>query len=384
MNLLIIPSWYPSKGLPGNGIFFREQAIALSKAGHQVTVIDVSFHGRKDIFNSKIFRLTYQNDEGVHEYSLKTPSFYILSRFLSIHLFIFKTLLFFVFKKLSKKGYKFDVIHAHSFCPAGYCASKLSEKYGIPLVVTEHSSGLIQAIPKKRERQLLIHTVGHCNKFVSVSETLQKNIEAYTGISDNLQVVPNMFSSIFSYSNIKKTSNDFVFFSVGFLIDRKRFAFTISCFNKAFKDYTNVKLRIAGGGELHNALQKQIDENNLSEKVQLLGGLNREQIKTELDNCNAFVLASAAETFGVVYIEAMACGKPVIATRNGGANDIVNETNGILIDVDNEEQLIKAFQDMYQNVNKFDSKQIAADCCAKYSEEAVVKQLTKIYEAIKK
>ena len=383
MNLLIIPSWYPSKRSPINGIFFREQAVALSRGGHNVTLIDVSLHGRKDWFNSKNFRLTYQNDEGVHVYSLKIPSF-ALTRFLPAHLFIFKFLLFFVFLKLIKKGQKFDVIHAHSFCPAGYCASKLSEKYNIPLVVTEHFSGLIHAIPKKKESQLLTYTVSHCYKFICVSETLLKNVEKFTNISDNLLVVPNIVSSLFSYSDIKRTDNDFVFFSIGFLIDRKRFALTISCFNQAFKDCPNVKLRIAGSGELYGTLQKQIDENNLTEKVQLLGQLKREQIKAELDNCDAFVLASAAETFGVVYIEAMACGKPVIATRNGGANDIVNETNGILIDIDNEEQLIKAFQEMYQNADKFNNRQISDNCYAKYSEKNIVEQLTKIYEEIKK
>ena len=81
MNVLIIPSWYPSKGMPINGIFFQDQAIALAKYGHKVTLIDVSFHGRNDTFNPMNFRLNHKADNGVQVYSLKIPSFYILSRF---------------------------------------------------------------------------------------------------------------------------------------------------------------------------------------------------------------------------------------------------------------------------------------------------------------
>ncbi|MCL2682901.1 MAG: glycosyltransferase [Bacteroidales bacterium] len=383
MNLLIVPSWYPSKGKPGNGIFFKEQAIALSKAGYQVTVIDVSFHGREDIFNSKNFQLTYKNDVGVHVYALKIPSFFVLSRFLSIHVFMFKSLLFFIFKKLIKKGCKFDAIHAHSFYPAGYCASKLSEKYNIPLVVTEHSSGILKTTLKTKERQLLEYTVNHCNSFICVSEALKQSLNAQVQTKKEIIVVPNLFSSDFSYHDIERNEDEFVFLSVGNLNNGKRHAFTISCFKDAFKINPKIKLRIAGNGELEATLKKQIVENNLTENVQLLGHLNREQLKIELNNCNAFVLASAFETFGIVYIEAMASGKPVIATRNGGANDIVNKTNGVLVDVDNSEQLIKAFQYMYENVAKFDHKQIAIDCYVKYSQEAVVKQLSKVYEDVK-
>jgi len=382
MNLLIIPSWYSSKNAPLNGIFFKELAVALSRRGHNVTLIDVSFHGRHDLFNLNNFHLTYQNDEGVHVYALKMPSFYLLSRISFIQIAIFKMLLFFVFRKLSKKENKFDIIHAHSFYPAGYCACKLSEQYKIPLVVTEHSSGVLNKIYKGEKLHLLKYTVNHCNKFICVSSALKQSICSQIKTNKKLIVIPNMYSSIFSYSNFRKKNNEFVFFSIGSFINSKRHILTVSCFDKAFKDKSNVKLRIAGSGELYGILHKQIHENNLSEKIQLLGLLNRKQIKNELDNCDSFILASAYETFGIVYIEAMACGKPVITARNGGANDIINETNGILVDVDNKEQLVKAFQYMYQNADKYDSKKIAADCYAKYSEDAVVKQLSDIYKEI--
>jgi glycosyltransferase involved in cell wall biosynthesis len=383
MEILIIPSWYPSRGAPVNGIFFKEQAIALARNGHNVTVIDVTLHGRKDIFNPTNFRLVHENIEGVHTYSFRIPSFFILSRIQPLFIWIYKLLLFFVFRKLCRKGLKFDILHAHSFYPAGFSACSISTKYNIPVVITEHNSDVLIRKLSEYQRKLLIATVKNSDKFICVSESLLQSVREQTKMASKLMVVPNIVSSVFTYSDEKKTENrGFLFLSVGFLNEGKRHGFVISCFGEVFAGIRDVKLQIAGGGELYASLQHQIKNSGLTEQIQLLGSLSRTQLSVKIKESNAFVLASAFETFGVVYIEAMACGKPVIATRNGGANDIVNDTNGILIDVDNREQLVAAFRYMYHNAHKYDSQQIAADCRAKYSETAVVGRLSEVYQQI--
>jgi glycosyltransferase involved in cell wall biosynthesis len=383
MKVLIIPSWYPSRGAPINGIFFKEQAVALAGSGHEVTVIDVTFHGRKDIFNATNFRLIYENVDGVHTYSFRMPSFFILSRIQPLYVWIYKLLLFFVFRKLYRKGLKFDILHAHSFYPAGYGACELSKKYGIPLVVTEHSSGLLKSNRRLPgyQQNLLRKTAENSSAFICVSESLLQCINEQTKIAHKLFVVPNMVSSNFTCSKEEEVE-DFLFLSVGSLIKGKRHGFVVSCFEEAFAGMCNVRLQIAGDGKLHSSLQHQIANRGLSKQIQLLGNLSRAQLAIKFSACKAFILASAFETFGVVYIEAMACGKPVIAARNGGANGIVNETNGILIDVDNREQLVEAFRYMYHNAHKYNGQQIAADCRAKYSEEAVTREISEIYRQI--
>jgi glycosyltransferase involved in cell wall biosynthesis len=384
MRILIIPSWYPSKGAPVNGVFFKEQAIALAKHGHDVAVIDVTFHGRKDIFNATNFRLIDENVDGVHTYSFRIPSFFILSRIQPLFIWIYKLLLFFVFRKLCRKGLKFDVLHAHSFYPAGFSACSLSKKYNIPVVITEHSSAVIMRQLSGYQQKLLAKTVKNSNVFICVSESLLQSVKEQTKIEHNkLITVPNIVTSAFTYSKEKHVKNqDFLFLSVGFFSEGKRHSFLISCFEEAFTGRRDVKLQIAGDGEQYASLQHQIKKGGLTEQIRLLGNLGRTQLALKYEECNAFVLASAFETFGVVYIEAMACGKPVIATRNGGANNIVNDTNGILIDVDNREQLIEAFRYMYHNAHKYNSEQIAADCRAKYSEAAVAGKLSEVYRQV--
>ena len=96
----------------------------------------------------------------------------------------------------------------------------------------------------------------------------------------------------------------------------------------------------------------------------------------------AFVLPSDFETFGVVYIEALASGTPVIATRNGGAECIVTEGNGILTDVGDEEALFSAMLSLYKEYDKYDTESISKKCIDVYGEEIVGEKISALYERI--
>ena len=99
----------------------------------------------------------------------------------------------------------------------------------------------------------------------------------------------------------------------------------------------------------------------MQSNIHLIGKKNKKDIVVLLQQSDLFILPSRSETFGVVYIEAMACGLPIIATDCGGPRDIVTESNGLLIP--NE-----------------DRKAIAEDCQARFSSEVIAKQLTQIFE----
>ena len=88
-------------------------------------------------------------------------------------------------------------------------------------------------------------------------------------------------------------------------------------------------------------LEQQIDRAGLNSNVYLLGRKGKKEIGSILCNSDVFVLPSRSETFGVVYVEAMMMGLPVIATVCGGPEEFVQKTDGLLVPCDESNYLLK-------------------------------------------
>ncbi|HID29995.1 MAG TPA: glycosyltransferase, partial [Desulfobacterales bacterium] len=97
---------------------------------------------------------------------------------------------------------------------------------------------------------------------------------------------------------------------------------------------------------------------------------------------NSFVLSSHYETFGIVVIEALACSLPVIATRCGGPESIVTESDGLLVPLKDPETLAKAMIQMRNTTSQFDRKQIRDRCILRFGEENIIRQIEAKYDAV--
>ena len=118
----------------------------------------------------------------------------------------------------------------------------------------------------------------------------------------------------------------------------------------------------------------------MDNQIKLLGALSRQEVSKEMRTCDAFVLASEHETFGVVYIEALACGKPVIGTDNGGAEDIIREDNGIIAKNKSVEDLTQALIKVKENYEMYDKYSIREKTIFSYSEKVLVEKLKGVYK----
>jgi len=121
---------------------------------------------------------------------------------------------------------------------------------------------------------------------------------------------------------------------------------------------------------------------SLDNQIELLGFKGRKEISKIMNESNAFVLASQSETFGVVFIEAMASGLPIIATECGGPEDFVNKRNGILVPINNLCMLTKALKDMYNTVDIYNNEAISIESRLKFSPDNISNQLTNIYSSL--
>lgn len=382
MNVLIVPSWYEARPGAQLGSFFREQALALKRAGCNVLVADATFQSMKSLKGEILFSIQKKDDEGLMTYSYFIPSFGFM-RFPRIAASVYAKNLERLILSIIEDGHKVDVIHAHSFFCAGVAATRLGKKYGIPVVVTEHSSAIISKKLDEQKTNLLKETVEKCDKFICVGNGLKETVIEYTQTAKDIIVIPNMVDKIFNYKEVKD-SDTFYFVSIGNLIQRKRFDLTIQAFAQSFRDNHNVMLTIIGDGPLKEKLKNLAKEQGVESQVIFTGRMDRNSVAQELQCANVFVLASDYETFGVVYIEAMACGNPVIGTRNGGANDIINGDCGILVDTNNVNQLTNAMKQIYSTYKSYNKKNIATQCDKQYGEKAISTQIKDVYRNIVK
>jgi L-malate glycosyltransferase len=378
VNILIIPSWYATNSNPTNGSFFREQAMALKEAGHNVIVAFVEVRlASRDLFSEKV---DIKDDNGIKTYRIiqgKIPKTGNIGTAIAFRRGLIK-----IIKNLYNRE-NIDIVHLHSCIWGGIGAVSASRKLNIPLVITEHSSYYSRYRVKMIEKLILRYSFKSANKVISVSNSLREIISKY---KSNIEVIPNMVDCDKVLSIINKKNNlgeegQFTFLSLCYLKKNKGVDILIRAFSTYFRG-KEVKLIIAGDGPERESLENLSKELGILEQVEFKGALNRDEVYKVMSNCNIFVLPSKFETFGVVLIEALANGKPVISTRNGGANDIVTDENGILVDIDDIEGLGKAMVDLKLDYNKYNEEEIRNSCINKYSKKIITRQLEKVYSEL--
>jgi glycosyltransferase involved in cell wall biosynthesis len=281
-----------------------------------------------------------------------------------------------VLNKVIKQFGKPDIVHAH-FSGTAKCVVEACKAAGIPYVVTEHSSGVNRDDLNENEISELKYVYGNAARVIAVSSPLANRIKDYTGV--NAIVVPNIVD-LSTFSVNRKTHKGFKIVSAGGLDYRKGFDVLMKAFVKFSATCNDASLIIMGDGPARDSLEGLASELEIREKFRITGQYVRSEFAQELSQSDVFVLASRRETFGVVYAEALACGVPVIATRCGGPEDFVNDSNGILFDVDDVDGLAKAMGYMHDNVSLFNSEKIREDVQMKFSANEIAKELSEVFE----
>lgn len=376
MKILIIARGYPTKKRIQNGNFESLQAHALKDIGHDIIYISValrSFRAFKDV------GFKYENIDGVHVYSLN--KFMPIVRFLPEKLKeqMRKKLLKQLYQKIQERHGTPDIIHSHYLHISGITLG-LKEMYNIPWVCTEHWSYLASDKISNKIQKLGEKVYNNADLVLAVSASLQKKIKDHFVIES--KIVNNMVSK--KFFNISRSINNddtFNFIAVGSLIYRKGYDILIKAFaNASFGK--NITLRIIGDGDKKEELMQLTDSLNVSDQIIFTGLKNHNEVLEIMSKSDALVLTSRAETFGVVLIEALALGLPVIATICGGPEEFVNSENGILIEPNNIDATTSALKTMYQNIDKYDSFEISNECANNFSEEIIAKKITNEYNNI--
>lgn len=381
MHVMFIPSWYDNDRNKVHGSFFREQATKLQEAGVKITVAYNEIWPLTLIGKIKEKSGLYFNiEKGLRTYRYKNYNF-IPKHPLMFN--IFDKRMEKLYKEIIKKEGKVDIIHAQSSLWGGISASYIAKKYNIPLVITEHSSIKRGKYVRESYYKRIVDSYKSADAIIAVGNGLKNEIEELTNRRD-IKVIGNLVDlSLFDIRDIKDNKDEFIFFSLAFLEGEKGFDTLIKSFSRKFKN-KKARLIIGGDGTQREWLEGIAKSENIESQVTFVGALSREEVSKYMNKCDAFVLASRYETFGVVYIEALASGKPVIGTFNGGAEGIINENVGILTEIDNVDKLSDAMEYIEKNYKKYNKESLRKYCTQKFSSNVIINKIINVYKEVMK
>ena len=377
MHVLLLPISYKSKFNLLSAPFFRDQALALKNKGLQLGVLCPLPVSLKSIWRNKLFSFKEESysDEGISTFISpflsipKTPN-----RARRIRLEKGKEL----FKKYIESNGKPDIIHVHSFL-AGELALWIKNEYKIPYVITEHSSAFERKLLTDSDLKLALKVFKNSHTNIAVSQSLSNAIKCYFKELD-FQIIPNIVDTDFFNLIVKKQKDDFQFINIAHLNKNKNQLHLIKSFTKVFKGNQFYKLLIVGQGPEKNNLQNWIDSNTMNSQIRLYGSASREEVRDLLHQSDCFVLSSKIETFGVVLIEAMSCGLPVLSTKCGGPESIVtNDDIGVLC---SQEELSDIMKEI--STKTFSGDTIRKYVIDRFSKFSLTQQLKTIYFDCKK
>jgi len=377
MRILIL-NHFPLEG-SGSGIYTKNLARELSEMGHTVKVVfpeieQVTF----DAFETRVILFKgpeTQNPEMNYNFPCFTShprsnhTYYELTDE-EIEGYVQK---FVDVTKEEVELFKPDVIHAQHLWVTPYAASLTN----VPYIVTAHGTDLKGFVKDDRYHKYALEGARKASKIITISEQVDAEVSELYGVpEDKKQIVMNGYDeNLFKVRNLNRVDilNDFNLsenpdYVVSFAGKLTHFK-GVDVLLKAAKIYNeaiegNVLTLIAGNGELYEELNKMKMMLKL-DNVKFLGHVNQGQLVDLYNIADVSTVPSRTEPFGLVAIEALACGTPVVGTNQGGLPDFLTKEVGTLVPVEDDLALADAIVAEIQNKNKDERALTAADYALK-------------------
>ena len=360
MKVLVLSHMYPSKFNEMNGIFVHEQVKALTAKGVEVQVISpvlwapfpINYLSPKWKNYSKIPKKTiYEGINIWHPRYLAFPrSWFFASSGQRMYLGI-KDLVAKIYQE-----FQFDLIHAHVALPDGFAAIRVSEICNRPFIVTVHGQDLqITLYRGKGCKKALYKVFKKARRVITVSNKLKKIAQNNIGFDEKIIVIGNGVSlnnQIKDKNRIKTKSylNQKTILSASNLITLKGIDLNLKAFALLINKYSDLKYQIIGDGPEKNRLRKLAADLGINNRVEFLGRLAHKEVLKYMAKADIFSLPSWNEGFGVVYIEAMVQGKPVMGCKGEGIEDFVEHgKTGMLVEPKDVDSLVQTIDYLLSN-----------------------------------
>ncbi len=334
---MVFSSLFPHAGAPGAGLFIRER---MFRVGRELPITVVSprpwFPGQGLL---RRLRPGYRPPAPVHEVQrgveIYFPRFFALPaigrRFDGFFMALGARR---IVRRLQREG-ELDILDAHFTYPDGYAATRLGRRLGVPVTITLRGT----EVPHARRpalRRRLVKAWRAADRLFSVSRSLADHAVALGAPAQRIQVVGNgvdidKFHPIPRDEARRRLGLEAhvgpVLISVGALVERKGFHRVIELLPRLREKWPDIRYLVVGGpgpeGDMGEALRDQVARLGLEEVVRFTGPVAPEELHVPLSAADLFVLATRNEGWANVFLEAMACGLPVVTTDVGGNREVV-------------------------------------------------------------
>jgi glycosyltransferase involved in cell wall biosynthesis len=379
LNVLILPSWYPTARYPVGGIFCQEHARALnSLPAISVLVLFIDRAPLREWLRSRSKGAALREESGVKVYRAQMP------RIPVIWPFLYAPWAFFSVRRVSRRhGFKPDIVHAHVALPAGLAGALLKRLLGVPLVITEHTSPFSLLMRNRVAAFATRVALLAADRVIAVSKSLRTEILAYPELRRHVDIVPNVVDvSAFASERAPRASHFRLLFVGEMETRRKGVDYLLRAMSLLRERGLDVCLDIMGGGRHKEMYKDMAAKLGLAAVCRFHGAVPHRQIASLMAGANLFVLPSLAETFGVVLVEAMAAGLPVVATRCGGPEEVVTPDVGVLVDPADPQALADAIADVLGRLDDFPQEHLRRAAEERYGQESVATRTLTLYREV--
>lgn len=375
-HILVLPKWWPNARDPQLGDFIRKQVQATARFT-KVTVLLIEGDpdhptgvARADADDLIVIRSRYRSSQSPVKPLRKLVN---LQRYWKAAMAGWRLV-------LQERGIP-ELVHVHILVRPALVAHWIKRKHGIPYILSEQSSEYLDGT--YRRKGPLFHALNRklfrdARAVTAVSGWLGDGLKDL-GLITNYAIVPNVIPGLDRPLPSRGPAGHFMV--VADLVDRtKNVSGVIKALAMAAKGQDRLSLTVIGDGPDRGFLEELASTEGVAQRVRFLGRLPNTEVLDQLAHASAVIINSNVETFSVVTGEALAQGKPVIATRCGGPQGFITESNGILIDVGDTSALAAAMVRITENIATYDPHMIRASVNERFSPEAVGQAFKRIHQ----
>lgn len=392
-SVFVIPSWYPSESDPITGIFIRNQVESIRLHTDYNPIVALWGQNDENVPLNRPGKLlpwlkNYRKQENSSAFIVRDVEYIFHKVFSWSHRLPFggaERILDSVRRSLrqaiGQRG-RVDLIHAYVSYPAGFIASVLSRETGIPYVLTEFMGPFPFKVHTTKlgcPRFEITEAINNSSKCIVLSEYLLRKFEEYS-FKEPVIIPFSVDTDKFKPKQSEHTTIEVV--SCSRLVVEKGVYDLIDGFTKALERVPNLRLTVIGEGPEKKQLQNLIMSENLSDVVHLTGGLTNIQVAEYFAKSDIFAMASHFDTFGVVFIEALSSGLPIVGTKCGGPDSFITPDLGILVPIKEVESFSEALVYVAENLKRYSKDRIRENAVNKYSNRFVAEQISREYSSV--